>query len=125
MVSRELVDLPVSVDPPDPWDPLAWPEPPVRLDAREHPVTRELLDAMVLLDPRETVVSLVLLVPPAPQDPPEPQDPLDPLERPVTAERVVPLALPELLVLLALVDLLVPLALVETRERPERLAREA
>jgi len=28
------VDPVVSVDPPDPWDPLAWPEPLARLDAR-------------------------------------------------------------------------------------------
>lgn len=32
--SRDLVDPVVSVDPPDPWDPLAWPEPLARVDAR-------------------------------------------------------------------------------------------
>ena len=34
MESRDLLAPVVSVDPLDPWDPLAWPEPLARLDAR-------------------------------------------------------------------------------------------
>lgn len=42
----------MSVDPPDPWGPLDWLEHLVSLVVRELLVTRDLLVAMVLLDPR-------------------------------------------------------------------------
>ncbi|XP_070305289.1 uncharacterized protein [Salvelinus sp. IW2-2015] len=86
LASRDLVAPLVSVDLPDPWDPLDWLEHLASLVARELLVTRDLLVAMVLLDPRESVVSLVLPVLPVPPDPLAPLEPSALLESLVTVE---------------------------------------
>jgi len=119
-----LADL-VSAVPPAPWDPPDWVEHLVKLDVRDPQDTMEHPVVMDLLAPRETVVrvvTLVLLVLLGPLAPPE----VSALQaRLVIAESLVLLVLLALLDLQEVVVLWDPLVVVETRERLERLAREA
>lgn len=95
------------------------------------PDAMDLLDTMVhlvvmdLQAPRETVVRLVMLVPPAVLVPLDPLAPSDPLERLAIGERLVPLVQLALPVPLAPVELLALLVLEVIRVRPVRLETEA